>query len=204
MPKKVKSFAMEGEPYEELFKMFRDSYTEVNISYCLNKYVKDLLRYLKPIQEAMKKSPEYNVPMSFIIETTAREPLFKFLDETPSYGMTESSLTKELRNFQEKYDEYIKKNPSTKQSNDIGELEKKYPIGSLLAYLGKMVVEDAKSLGKIPDDRFREVALETGGMDLVKFIREKVAPAFEKRDPDLKDAKKKIERSLKRKDKKDE
>jgi hypothetical protein len=203
MPKKVKSFAMEGEPYEELFQIFKDSYAEVNISYCMNKYVKDFLRYLKPIQETLKKSPEYNVPLSFIIETTAREPLFKFLDDTPSQGMTESSLNKELRNFQEKYDEHIKKNPPAKQINDLEELGKKHPIAPLIELLRKAMVEDIKNFGRIPDDRYREIALETGGMDLVKFIKEKLVPAFDKIDPDLKDVKKKLGKNLKRKDKKD-
>jgi hypothetical protein len=202
MPKKVKSFAMEEHPYEELFQMFKDSYAEVNISYCLNKYVKDLYRYLNPIQEKLKKSTEYNVPMSFIIETTAREPLFKYLDETTSEGMIKSSLTKELQNLQEKYDEHIKKNPSANQANDIEGLAKKYPIGSLIAYYAKMMVEDTKNLGNTPDDRFREAALEAGGKELVEFIK-RIAPIMDKYNPDIIEvAKKKIKGSSKSKDKK--
>jgi hypothetical protein len=185
MPKKVKSFAMEEEPYEELFKIFKNSDAEVNISYCINKYVKDLLRYIKPIDEALNKEPSgYSVPLAFIIETKAREPLFRFLDGEPSAGGGESSLAQELRELQMKYDEHIKKNPPT--NNDMAqELGKRYPIGALLKFLAKMAIEDTKNLGSTPDDRFRESALEVGGMELVRFLREKVVPAFEKIDPDV-------------------
>jgi hypothetical protein len=202
MPKKVKSFAMEEEPYEKLFQIFKNSYAEVNISYCLNKYVKDLLRYIEPIQETLKTSTEYNVPMSFILEKTAREPLFKYLDETPSQGMTESSLTKELRNLQEKYDEHVKKNPSVNQVNDIEGLAKKYPIAQFLTYMAKMMAEDTKNFGKTPDDRFREVALEIGGKELVEFINNRFVPAMNKVNPDINQAMKKLKGSSKNKDKK--
>lgn len=184
MPKKVKSFAMEEEPYEELFKIFKDSYAEVNISYCMNKYVKDLLRYLKPISQALKGSSDYNVPMAFIIETKAREPLFKFLDGDPSPGADESSLAQELRELQGKYDEHIKKNPPVRRDM-VGKLGSEFPIRALFRYFAKMMVEDAKNLGKTPDDRFAEVAMETGGKELMQFIRDKVLPAFERIDPDV-------------------
>jgi hypothetical protein len=55
-----------------------------------------------------------------------------------------------------------------------------------------MMVEDTKNLGNTPDDRFREAALEAGGKELVEFIKNKVAPALDKYNPDFKDVKKKI------------
>jgi hypothetical protein len=179
MPKKVKSFAMEEEPYEELFRIFKDSYAEVNISYCMNKYVKDLLRYLKPISQALKDSSDYNVPMAFIIETKAREPLFKFLDGDPSPGADESSLAQELRELQRKYDEHTKKNPPVRRDT-ADELGKHLPIGALAKYIAKMMVEDARNLGKTPDDRFREAAREIGGEELIQFMRDRLAPALER------------------------
>jgi hypothetical protein len=184
MPKKVKSFAMEEGPYEELFRMFKDSDTEINISYCMNKYVKDLLRYLKPINQALKDSSNYNVPMAFIIDTKAREPLFKFLDGDPSPGAGESSLSQELRELQGKYDEHIKKNPPVRRDT-VDELGKHVPIGAFAKLIAKMMVEDAKNLGKTPDDRFREAAREIGGEELIQFMRDRLAPALERIDPDV-------------------
>jgi hypothetical protein len=179
MPKKVKSFAMEEGPYEELFRIFKDSDAEVNISYCMNKYVKDLLRYLRPISQALKESSDYNVPMAFIIETKAREPLFKFLDGEASPGAAESSLSQELRELQEKYDEHIKKNPPIRRDM-VDDLGKHLPIGALAKYIAKMMVEDARNLGKTPDDRFREAAREIGGEELIQFMRDRLAPALER------------------------
>ncbi|MGD0489108.1 MAG: hypothetical protein ABSB94_18215 [Syntrophorhabdales bacterium] len=179
MPKKVKSFAMEEEPYEELFRIFKDSDAEVNISYCMNKYVKDLLRYLKPISQALKESSDYNVPMAFIIDTKAREPLFKFLDGEASPGADESSLAQELRELQEKYDEHIKKNPPIRRDM-VDELGRHIPIGALVKYIAKMMVEDVINLGNTPDDRFREAAREIGGEELIQFVKLRLAPAFER------------------------
>ena len=179
MPKKVKSFAMEEEPYEELFRIFKDSDAEVNISYCMNKYVKDLLRYLKPISQALKESSDYNVPMAFIIDTKAREPLFKFLDGEASPGADESSLAQELRELQEKYDEHIKKNPPIRRDM-VDELGRHIPIGALVKYIAKMMVEDVINLGNTPDDRFREAAREIGGEELIQFMRDRLAPALER------------------------
>jgi|GEM_PF-953015 hypothetical protein len=185
MPKKVKSFAMEEEPYEELFRIFKDSDAEVNISYCMNKYVKDFLRYLKPIMQVLEASPDYNLPLAFIIETKAREPLFKYLDGDPSPGAEDSSLSQELRELQGKYDEHIKRNPPVRR--DTGdELGKHLPIGALAKYLARMMVEDARNLGKTPDDRFREVAREVGGEDLIQFMKDRLTPALERSGPDMK------------------
>jgi hypothetical protein len=150
----------------------------------MNKYVKDLLRYLKPINQALKECSDYNVPMAFIIETKAREPLFKFLDGDASPGAGESSLAQELRELQGKYDEHIKKNPPARRDM-VGGFGKQLPIGTLVRYLAKMMVEDAKNLGKTPDDRFTEVAMEVGGKELIQFMRDKVAPALERIDPDV-------------------
>ena len=48
--KKIKSFTMDEEPYEALFGMFKGNYVDVSLSYCLNKYIKEFLRYVEAIQ----------------------------------------------------------------------------------------------------------------------------------------------------------
>ena len=54
--KKVKSFTMDEGPYEALFGMFKAHYVDVSLSYCLNKYIKELLRYSEAIQGEMNRT----------------------------------------------------------------------------------------------------------------------------------------------------
>jgi len=192
MAKKVKSFAVDEEIYEAVFSMFKQNYVDVNISYCLNKYLKELLSYLRAIEGELKKNSGFDVPMSFIIESVTREPMFSFLESTPAPGMDESPLQIKVKEFQRKYDTDVKKYPDQVAKYDVAAIDSNVPSSKVIKYIVKAVIEELRTGGKVPDDRYGEILRETGGKGLQKKMREKVAPVFEKIDPDLKDVIKRV------------
>jgi len=196
MTKKVKSFAVDEEIYEAVFSMFKQNYVDVNISYCLNKYLKELLYYFRAIEGELKKSSELDVPMSFIIESVAREPLFSFLESTPAPGMDESPSQIKVKEFQRKYDTEIKKYPEQAGKYNINAIDGNVPSSKFLKAIVKSVIEELTTLGKLPDDRYTEIVREAGGKGLQKKIREDIAPKFAKIDPTIK-----VKRSSKKQDK---
>jgi hypothetical protein len=196
MAKKVKSFAVDEEIYEAVFGMFKQNYVDVNISYCLNKYLKELLSYLQAIEGELKRNSELDVPMSFVIESVTREPLFSFLDSTPAQGMNESPLQIRVKEFQRKYDTDVKKYPEQAAKYDINAIDGNVPSSKFLKAIVKSVIEELTTLGKLPDDRYTEIVREVGGKGLQKKIREDIAPKFAKIDPTIK-----VKKSSKKQDK---
>lgn len=197
MRKKAKSFAVEEEQYDKLFALFRENYVEISISYCVNRYIKEFLEYLKAVQSELKKDKSLTVPMPFIIETMAREPIFKKFD-------SESAAKTEVNELQGKYNTYIKKYPDQAAQYDVNAIDDNVPFPRVVKYLLKGIAEEIKNRGKITEERLDEIAYEVGGKGLQKMIREKSSPAFDKYDPDIKDLAKKFRKTLKKKGKKDE
>ena len=115
MRKKVKSFALEDGPYEKLAAIFKENYVDMGISYCVNRYIKEFVEYLQSVQGELQKDPSYTMPMSFIIETRAREPIFRKFDSV-------LSIKDEVGELQAKFNTYINKNPERPQELDMANL----------------------------------------------------------------------------------
>lgn len=173
MRKKAKSFAVEEEQYDKLFKLFRENYVEISISYCINKYIKEFLEYLNLVQSELKRDSSYTVPMTYIIETVAREPVFKKFD-------TESAIKEEVKELQKKYETYIRKNPEKESAFDKDSIVKD---GSFLKYLKvimkMIVVEETKEGRELTDDEIVDLFGRSGGKGLQKYVREDLAPKLE-------------------------
>ena len=114
MRKKAKSFAVEEETYNQLSEIFKENYVEVSISYCINKYMKDLLEYLQSIKKELQDNDSFTVPMAFIIENVARDTLFEKFD-------SQQSTYEEITKYQEIYNVYTKKHPEKVKDYDIEE-----------------------------------------------------------------------------------
>jgi hypothetical protein len=183
MPKKVKSFALEEEIYEDVSSLFKENYVDVNISYCVNKYLKELQSYLRSIEKELKGSSVFDVPMSYIIEQVTREPIFPVLSATGVPGMTESPLRSRVIEFQGKYDTNVKKYPDQVIKYDVNAIDDNVPSSHVIKYIVKAVIEELSTKGPMSVDRGREIAREIGGKPLEKKLREKIAPAFDKIDP---------------------
>jgi hypothetical protein len=174
MRKTAKSFAVEEEQYDKLFKLFRENYVEVSISYCVNRYIREFLEYLTAIQTALKKGSSYTVPMTYIIETMAREPIFKKFD-------TEAAVIEEVRELQKKYETYIRKHPGKEAEFDKESIVKDGSFFKYLKAIMKMIVVEETKLGReLTDDEMVDMFRESGGKGLQKYIREDIAPKVER------------------------
>ena len=191
---------MDEEPYEALFKMFKENYVDVSISYYLNKAIKELVVYLQGIQSELNRSPELKVPMPYIIETVVREPLYKYLDEELSEGMTESPLKREARELKRKYDLHIGKNPDQEANYDIEKIDKNVPFSEVIKYLTDGVINEIAKRGMLTDE-YAENARIAGKKGVIKKIREDVGPAVNKLEHPIKEIVKKIKASGKAKNK---
>lgn len=183
MRKKVKSFALEDGPYEQLYEMFKENYVEIGLSYCINRYIKEFLVYLTSIKKAIEDGGIYTVPMSYIIETAAREPTFKIFD-------SESSIKAEADDLQSKFDVYIKKNPEKVKELDTDNIRAELEYTKIAKMLIKIKWEEMKSGRYLTGDENREEIKKIGGNELLKGLRTKVRPIalkLEKYDPDLMD-----------------
>lgn len=176
--KKIKSFTLDEEPYEALFGLFKGNYVDVSLSYCLNKYIKELLRYVEAIQGEMERTGEYTMPMSFVIETIARRPIFQVPEDRVFEGSEGSPLTAEVKELQGEYDRY-----TTKGAVQGGELTRNTELDTLTAIVkfAKVVAKVAAreiSGRKLTDDEYIEMVRKEGGKALHKMVREKFAPAI--------------------------
>jgi len=200
MNKKVKSFTMDEEPYEALFKMFKENYVDVSISYYLNKAIKELLVYLQGIQAELSRSPELKVPMPYIIETVAREPLYKYLDGELSEGMTESPLKREARELKRKYDLHIGKNPDQEVNYDIDKIDKNVPFSEVFKFITDGVINEIAKRGMLTDEYVENIRV-AGKKGVLKKIREDIVPAMDKFEHPINEFVKKIKASGKGKNK---
>jgi hypothetical protein len=178
MRKKAKSFAVDEEAYNELNEIFKENYVEVSISYCINRYIKEYLSYLKTVRKEIQQDSSYTVPMSFIIETMAREPIFKRFD-------SEISAKAEADSLQNKYDTYIKKYPEKAKEFDIDAIEGKLPLKDVVGLFIRAYWEEIKNKGMTDDEvvaMIRNYGEEKGigGKAFQKGIRTKLKPMIEK------------------------
>ncbi|OPY79669.1 MAG: hypothetical protein A4E64_00313 [Syntrophorhabdus sp. PtaU1.Bin058] len=191
MTKKVKSFAVDVESYNELFMMFKENYVDVSLSYCFDKYTKEMLAYLKSVKNELEES-KISIPMSFIIETAAREPIFKILSEVPSKDGKETPMLREVKRLKEKYDLYKANEPSDKSDIILGKLDKKFKVKATMKYILKTIMEEIKRRGDLTDDEYIQIIRGIGGKEFQKYLREEMAPSLAKIDPDIKEIIKKM------------
>ncbi len=175
--KKVKSFTMDEGPYEALFSMFKANYVDVSLSYCLNKYIKELLRYLEAIQGEMNRTGQYTMPMSFVIETVARKPIFQVPEDKLSAGSEESALMAEVKDLQREYDRYNKKGGAEVDEAQSRELDTMTAMLKFAKVVAKVAVREITG-HKLTDDEYIEMFKKEGGKPLQKAVRERLAPAL--------------------------
>ena len=192
MRKKVKSFALEERPYENLYSIFKENYVEIGMSYCINKYLKEFLDYLQSIKKELDKNLTYTVPMAFIIETIAREPIFKVFD-------SEVSIKEELDNLQTRYNIHIKKYPEKMQEYDTEKLKTELRFTKVVQWILKAAWLEKKLGRELTDDEWLDLGREIGGNEFLKGLRTKLKPVtekMEKYDPDIGDLWEKISNKL--------
>jgi len=109
--KKIKTFTVDQETYDALVSMFKEYDAEVSVSYYVDKCLKDLLEYLKTLDNLRKREKEkYSVPMSYVIDTIAREPKMSIIEcEEPGAPYVEGS--DELEEVQVRYEAERKRIP---------------------------------------------------------------------------------------------
>jgi hypothetical protein len=166
MRKKVKSFALEDGPYEKLFDMFKENYIEISISYCINKYIKEFLEYLKSIQNELYKDRSITVPMSFIIETVARQPVFKRFE-------SDTAIKEEVKGLQRRYEGFIRKNPELDAELNNNTEKNGSLVASLVKIFKNVLVEEIQQGRDLTDDEIVEITRKHGSKGLQKYIREK-------------------------------
>jgi len=175
--KKVKSFTMDEGPYEALFGMFKANYVDVSLSYCLNKYIKELLRYLEAIQGEMNRTGQYTMPMSFVIETVARKPIFQVPEDKLSAGSEESPLMAEVKDLQSENDRYNKKGGAEGDESKSRELDTMTEMLKFAKVVAKVAAREITG-HKLTDDEYIEMFRKEGGKPLQKAVRERLAPAM--------------------------
>jgi hypothetical protein len=183
MRKKVKSFALEDGPYEKLAAIFKENYVDMGISYCVNRYIKEFVEYLQAVQGELQKDTSYTMPMSFIIETRAREPIFRKFDST-------LSIKDEVGELQAKFNTYINKNPERPQELDMANLNDELQFTKLVQLLLKITWEEKKTGREATEDETRDLMEKIGGKDFLETIKSRVKPLagrLENYDPDLGD-----------------
>lgn len=186
--KKVKSFTIDEGPYNELFTMFKENYVDVSLSFCLNKYIKELALYLQAVRRELSSEEGYTVPMSFVIETVTREPIFQVPEDRLIGESGESALRTEVGELQKKYDAYTKKGGAPVATEiRSAELDTMTAIVKLAKVVAKAVAKEVKERRELTDDEYIELVRREGGKPLHKAVRERLAPAINKIDPDLKD-----------------
>ena len=202
MAKKVKSFALEQEPYESISLKFKENYVDVTISYCFNKYIKELLEYLEVVEKAIKESGR-PIPMAFVIETVTRGPIFKVLEQEPRPGEAESSLQTELDELQKKYDVHIKRNPAAAIDFAKAKLEDSF-LPQMLTFVGKGLLLQIKKRRELTDEEWQDLVRKEGGKELQKYLREVAVPVLDRIDPDIREVISKVKKIFTRKTSKTE
>ena len=183
MRKKAKSFAVEEDQYNDLFDLFKENYVEISISYCINRYIKEFLEYLKQVEKTLHKDASFTVPMAFVIEAMAREPVFRKFD-------SDSAIRDEVEVLQEKYNIYIKKNPEKAGELDATTLSDELEFTKTVRWLAKVALFEVK-MGREPTpDELQDIGVQVGGKQFLKAFRVKMGPIAQrlaKYDPDLND-----------------
>lgn len=196
MRKKAKSFAVEEETYTQLSEIFKENYVEVSISYCINRYMKDLLEYLQSIKKELQNTDAFTVPLAFIIENVARDTLFKKFD-------SRQPAIEEIAKYQEIYNVYTKKHPEKANDYDTENINAELQFSKVVQWVLKVIWEEKKIGRELTNDEVQELALKIGGKGFLKGIRTKLKPIadkFNKYDPDLRDVFSNMIRKLKNND----
>ena len=68
MIKQTKSFTVDGDSYSYLSSVFKKAKTDVSISMFIDKCLSELSDYLQKIENLLKGSKTYTVPMSYVIK----------------------------------------------------------------------------------------------------------------------------------------
>lgn len=110
--KKIKSFTVNQETYDSLVAMFKEYDAEVSVSYYVDRCLKDVMEYLKTLDDLRKREIEkYSVPMSYIIDTIAREPKMSILEYDDEPGSPYVAGKDELEEVQIRYEAERKRIP---------------------------------------------------------------------------------------------
>jgi hypothetical protein len=110
--KRIKTFTVDTETYDALVAMFREHEAEVSVSYYVDRCLKDLLKYLSTLDDLRRKEPDkHSVPMSYVIDTIAREPKMSIIELEDSAAGPYVVGTDELEEIQIRYEAERKRIP---------------------------------------------------------------------------------------------
>lgn len=65
--RKIKTFNVEEDIYNDLLKTFKRHRVKASLSTFVNNCLRDLMTYIKELEQARKSAPSFKVPMSFVI-----------------------------------------------------------------------------------------------------------------------------------------
>lgn len=187
MAKAIKSFTVNKEAYDSLINKFRDKNIEISLSHLLNKYIKELLDYIETIEEELKKSKEYTVPVSFIINSLGDLPnfdVFKQQGESEKRKLLKENIDKWQKKYNEEKEE---KTPLTLNPDEYREykaIEKEYGINDAIKFLFRVLSKEVKMRRELSDEEYKaeENAIGSG---FRAYRKEKIVPKFDKIDKHL-------------------
>jgi hypothetical protein len=186
MAKKIKTFTVDEQSYDALMAIFRESKVETSVSHYLDKYVKELLAYFRAIKEGLEDST-YTVPFSFIIDSVAKMPTVKLLDNGLAGG-SGSLLSVELDEWQKQYEEKTRKElkftVDPEVYDRVSKAAKKYGVKDFMSFLFKVMLEQAKKGRELSDDEYKALR-KSMSEGYEKYRKDKVIPAFDKIDDKL-------------------
>lgn len=183
MRKKVKSFALEDGPYEKLATIFKENYVDIGLSYCVNRYIKEFVEYLQSVEGELQKDPSYSMPMSFIIETRAREPVFRKFDSA-------ISVKEEVGELQAQFNAYIKKSPARPREQDMANLSDELIFTKLVQVLLKIILQEKKMGRELTGAETRDFITKIYGKDYLEKIGTQenlITDKLDSYDPDLRE-----------------
>jgi hypothetical protein len=188
MAKKVKTFTVDAESYDALVALFKEHKGEASVSYCLDRYIKEMLGYLQAIKKGLAESTAYTVSFAFIMEAAANAPKFKNLTKESGAGDTASSVKTELDEWQKTYDEQVRESlkltVDRKVFDQINEAAKAYGVTDVMTFFFRVKLEETKKGRELTGDEYRAV-VEAMGEGFDEFRKKKVVPAFDRIDQAL-------------------
>jgi hypothetical protein len=104
MVKKIKSFTVDGDAYDSLVRIFKESRADVSVSLFVNNCIKELSVILADIGEQLASPSNFSVPMSFVIKSMVESNDILGIDRTTPKEYKDSASAIMLLGLQEEYE----------------------------------------------------------------------------------------------------
>lgn len=187
MAKKIKTFTVDEEVYNSLIGKLKDKDVDVNISFLLNKYLKEYLDYIEIVEEELKQSKEYSVPVSSIINALGNLHNFDIYNQQ-SEAEKKILLKENINKWQKQYDEVKHEKTSLTLNGDeykeYKAIEKKYGINDAIKFLFKVLSRQTLKLRELTVEEYKATEKEIGP-DFREYRKNVIVPKFDKIDKHL-------------------